>query len=161
MPEKRKLSRRRVLKHALAATATGMTLPALASCSNKTPSAPEASSTPQPTPGPNDQIGVGIIGCGRRNAQLQIGRGDQGKPPPAARIVAVADLNLTRARQWGEKHRAEVYQDYRKMLGAMTSMSSSMRRPNIGTICLAFMHARPARTSMANNRLATRSLRGG
>jgi predicted dehydrogenase len=116
MPEKRKLSRRHVLKTALSATATGMALPTFVSCTKKTPSTPEISEAELTTPGPNDQIGVGIIGCGRRNAQLQIGRGDQGKPPPEARIVAVADLNLTRARQWGEKHKAEVYQDYRKML---------------------------------------------
>jgi len=116
MPDKRKLSRRRVLKQALSVTAVGMTLPTFVSCSKEAPSTSEVSGAKLPTPGPNDQIGVGIIGCGRRNAQLQIGRGDQGKPPREARIVAVADLNLTRAKQWGEKYKAEVYQDYRKML---------------------------------------------
>lgn len=65
---------------------------------------------------PNEQIGVGIIGCGRRNSQLQTGLGAQGAPPADARIVAVSDYNLTRAKQWGKHYKAEAYQDYRKML---------------------------------------------
>ncbi len=115
MSVNQKLTRRHLLKQALQVTAAGVTIPALTSCGRK----PELESLPtasSPTPGPNDQIGVGIIGCGRRNAQLQIGRGDQGKPPQEARIVAVSDLNITRAKQWGEKHQVEAYQDYRKML---------------------------------------------
>jgi len=35
----------------------------------------------------NDQIGVGIIGCGRRNGQLAIGKGGQGAPPAHARMA--------------------------------------------------------------------------
>ena len=96
-------------------TAAGVTIPALTSCDRK-PELEPGPTASSPTPGPNDQIGVGIIGCGRRNAQLQIGRGDQGIPPRQARIVAVSDLNITRAKQWGEKHQVEAYQDYRKML---------------------------------------------
>lgn len=115
MSANQEFSRRRVLKNALAATVTGMTLPAFVSCEKKTPEDPDVAHDER-TPGPNDQIGLGIIGCGRRNAQLQTGRGDQGKPPTATRIVAVADLNLTRAQQWAEKHKAVAYQDYRKLL---------------------------------------------
>jgi predicted dehydrogenase len=66
--------------------------------------------------GANDQIGVGVIGCGRRNAQLQVGRGGQGKPPKYARIVAVADFNQKRADQWAGKHKCPAYQDYQKLL---------------------------------------------
>jgi len=66
--------------------------------------------------GANDQIGVGIIGCGRRNGQLVIGKGGQGKPPAHARIVAVADLNLKRAAEWAKNYKAQPFQDYRALL---------------------------------------------
>ena len=66
------------------------------------PPAPSGSAK-QPTPSPNDQIGVGIIGCGRRNGQLMIGKGGQGAPPAHARIVAVADFNLKRAAGVGQE----------------------------------------------------------
>ena len=36
---------------------------------------------PESAKGANERIGVGIIGCGRRNGQLVIGKGGQGKPP--------------------------------------------------------------------------------
>jgi predicted dehydrogenase len=66
--------------------------------------------------GANDQIGVGVIGCGRRSAQHYNGRGGQGMPPKEARIVAVADFYLKRAHQWAVKHKAQPFQDYRKLL---------------------------------------------
>jgi len=60
---------------------------------------------------------VGIIGCGRRNGQLMIGKGGQGAPPAHARVVAVADFNLKRAQEWGRNYRTKkVYQDYRELL---------------------------------------------
>ena len=65
---------------------------------------------------PNDQVGVGIIGCGRRNGQLVIGKGGQGKLPPYARIVAVADFNEKRAGQWAAKYECPAFQDYRELL---------------------------------------------
>ena len=104
-----KISRRRVLGHALGAGAAGIVLPhfiaarAVAASSGKHVS-------------PNDQIGVGIIGCGRRNGQLAIGKGGQGKLPAHARIVAVADFNMVRAKEWAKNYRAKAYQDYRKLL---------------------------------------------
>jgi len=66
--------------------------------------------------GANDQIGVGIIGCGRRNGQLVIGKGGQGAPPAHAKIVAVADFNLKRAAEWAKKYACKSYQDYRALL---------------------------------------------
>ena len=112
----RKISRRRLLGGALGAAAAGIALPG---CS-------PSQSNRKPTPGPlvinkqdvspNERIGVGIIGCGRRNSQLQTGLGAQGAPPAEARIVAVSDYNLTRAKQWAKHYKAEPYQDYRKML---------------------------------------------
>ena len=98
-----RISRRRVLKQGLGATLAGITLPQFMACRRGT------------TPA-NEQIGVGIIGCGRRNGQLAIGKGGQGKPPEHARIVAVADFNRRRAEQWGAKHKCPAFQDYHELL---------------------------------------------
>jgi predicted dehydrogenase len=59
---------------------------------------------------------VGIIGCGRRNGQLVIGKGGQGKLPPTARIVAVADVNQKRAGQWADKYKCPAFTDYQELL---------------------------------------------
>ena len=116
MTANKKISRRRLLGQALGAAAAGVALPQFVSCRKKeTTKKPQVSKTPK-APGPNDQIGVGIIGCGRRNAQLAVGRGGQGKPPKEARIVAVADCNLRRAKEWGERHKCPSFQDYRELL---------------------------------------------
>ena len=96
-----KISRRRALGCALGAAAAGVALPQIVS--GVAPSA-------------NERIGVGIIGCGRRNGQLVIGKGGQGAPPAHARIVAVADLNLKRAEQWAKNYRCPAFQDYRALL---------------------------------------------
>ena len=64
-----KISRRQMLGHALGATAAGIALPHLALFGADAARAA------------NDQIGVGIIGCGRRNGQLAIGKGGQGRRP--------------------------------------------------------------------------------
>ncbi|MDZ7619784.1 MAG: Gfo/Idh/MocA family oxidoreductase [Patescibacteria group bacterium] len=114
-----KLSRRRLLGHALGAAAVS-----LAGCPdpNRKPSsspAPVCPSKPHAckcAASPNEQIGVGIIGCGRRNGQLVIGKGGQGQPPPHARIVACADFNIARAQQWARNYGAKAYQDYRELL---------------------------------------------
>ncbi len=117
MTVSRNVSRRRFLKGSLGAAAAGVAVPLFISCNRPKPAAtPDDADQGEAEPGPNEQVGVGIIGCGRRNAQLQIGRGGQGKPPKAARIVAVSDLNLRRAEQWGEKYGCPAFQDYRKML---------------------------------------------
>jgi len=104
MTEARKISRRKWLGHALGATAAGIAV------------RQGALFVPGSAFGANDQIGVGIIGCGRRNGQLVIGKGGQGAPPAHARIVAVADLNLKRAEQWAKNYRCQAYQDYRALL---------------------------------------------
>lgn len=63
-------------------------------------------------PGANDRIGIGIIGIGRQASGLlqQIMR------LPVARYVAVADVNLKRARESAAKHNAVPFQDYRRLL---------------------------------------------
>ena len=96
-----KISRRRVLGRALGAAVAGIAMPQLVS--GLTPSA-------------NERIGVGIIGCGRRNGQLAIGKGGQGAPPAQVQFVAVADLNLRRAREWADYYKCPMYQDYRQLL---------------------------------------------
>ena len=115
----KKISRRRMLRQGLGAAAIGIATPMFISCV-PTPNQNAGKSVPSgqsgKIPQANDEIGVGIIGCGRRNSQLQSGLGGQGGPPPEARIVAVADYNLTRAEQWARSYNAEPYQDYRKML---------------------------------------------
>lgn len=97
-----KIPRRRFLGQSLGAAAAGFALPMFLSSNQAV--------------GANDQIGVGIIGCGRRNGQLVIGKGGQGKLPAHARIVAVADLNLKRAAEWAKNYRCQAYQDYRALL---------------------------------------------
>ncbi len=120
MPSRR-TTRRTMLRQMASAT---LALPAFLSCSSRPRPAPV---TPEDEESfrnqeklarsPNEQIGVGIIGCGRRNGQLVAGVGGQGAPPAHARIVAVADFNLKRAERWGSVHGTrKIYQDYRKLL---------------------------------------------
>ena len=108
MPVASRISRRQVLKQVVGAAAAGMALPQFLSCWR-----PAASPTGVSA---NDQIGVGIIGCGRRNGQLAIGKGGQGEPPKYARIVAVADFNTRRADAWAKHYKCPAYQDYRALL---------------------------------------------
>ncbi len=62
--------------------------------------------------GANDQVGVGVIGTGIQ-AQFVV----NGIKQAGGRIVAVCDVDLTRARAFAERSDAEaVYQDYRKLL---------------------------------------------
>lgn len=116
MNSSKKISRRRLLGQAAGAAGAGIALPMFTSCRKTATSDPVTPQEQTQPTAPNDRIGVGIIGCGRRNAQLQIGRGGQGKRPDDTRIVAVADFNKTRAEQWAAKHDCPAYQDYRKLL---------------------------------------------
>ena len=117
----RKTTRRDVLRQAAGAT---IGVPAFLSSSCRPREAPTSPQGPASTPAeeklarsPNEQIGVGIIGCGRRNGQLISGKGGQGAPPAHARIVSVADYNLKRADRWGRVHGTrKIYQDYRELL---------------------------------------------
>ena len=63
-------------------------------------------------PGANDRIGIGFIGIGRQASSLL---GILLKQP-TARFVAVADVNLNRAREAATKHDAVAFQDYRRLL---------------------------------------------
>ncbi len=115
-----KLTRRRLLGQALGAAAISLSgCPAPKQPVPPSQPAPPPQPAPQATkstPSPNEQITIGIIGCGRRNGQLVIGKGGQGEPPPHARIVACADFNIARAEQWARNYRAKAYHDYRELL---------------------------------------------
>ncbi|MFV1966492.1 MAG: Gfo/Idh/MocA family protein [Pirellulaceae bacterium] len=116
MSDNRSISRRRLLGQVAGAALAGIALPACHTSSNDPTSVqPEPAGDDQAV-SPNEQIAVGIIGCGRRNGQLAIGRGGQGKPPKEARIVAVADFNIKRAEQWAEEYKCPAHQDYRELL---------------------------------------------
>ena len=97
-----RISRRQALKRAVGAAAASFALPQFVKGLS---------------PSPNSQIAVGIIGCGRRNGQLAIGKGGQGAAAPNARIIAVANLNLKRAEGWAKNYKCKAYQDYRAPLG--------------------------------------------
>ncbi len=105
----RKITRRRALGYALETAAAGIVLPQFIAGRVRAAQSGKAVS-------PNDEIGVGIIGCGRRNGQLVIGKGGQGAPPAHARILATADFNMVRAAEWAKNYRAKAYQDYRSLL---------------------------------------------
>jgi predicted dehydrogenase len=111
-----KISRRRLLGQTVGVALAGMALP---SCREDEPAGkqtkPRAHAVEQAS-ARNNEISVGIIGCGRRNGQLAIGKGGQGEPPKYARIVAVADLNTRRADEWAKHYRCQAYQDYRALL---------------------------------------------
>ena len=62
--------------------------------------------------GANDRIGVGIIGIGRQASDLLRGL----LTLKEAQFVAVADVNLNRAKEAGQKNNAVAYQDYRRLL---------------------------------------------
>ncbi len=62
--------------------------------------------------GANERIGIGVIGPGRQGGGLLASAGKSA----LARIVAVADVNLPRARQAAAPNQAEVFKDYRHLL---------------------------------------------
>lgn len=67
----------------------------------------------QGVPGPNDRVGIGYIGCGRRSENLQ------GKGLPAeGRCVGAADCYLPRAQTVIRVHGGKAYQDYRDLLAS-------------------------------------------
>jgi predicted dehydrogenase len=62
--------------------------------------------------GPNEKVGVAFIGMGRQAGDLLKGL----LKTPEGRVVAVADVNLNRAKAVAEKQQATAYQDYRRVL---------------------------------------------
>lgn len=64
------------------------------------------------SPGANEKIGIGFIGIGRRAGELLTMTLMQN----GARFVAVADVNLNRAKEVAEKHGVFACQDFRRLL---------------------------------------------
>jgi predicted dehydrogenase len=103
IPNSTRWSRRRFLRCAAQTAAVGIGLPTLI---------PRRTMAGGGQPGANDRIGVGIIGIGRQAGDLLKNL----LTLPEARYVAVADVNLARARESAALHGAEPCQDYRALL---------------------------------------------
>lgn len=63
-------------------------------------------------PGANDRIGIGGIGVGRQGSGVTSSAANA----KSGRLVAVADANIVRAKQFAAKFGAEAYQNYHKLL---------------------------------------------
>ena len=97
------ISRRRFLAHATTLSVAGTVFPRFVS--SRVLGAADQ-------PGANERIGIAFIGMGRQaHALLQ-----SLERLPEARIVAVADVNLVRAREVAQKHNGLAVQDYRRVL---------------------------------------------
>lgn len=97
------LTRRQFLRRATLAAAVGAGLPQVL---------PSGVLAADGAPGANDRINVAFIGIGRQASGL-LGELVRQKE---AKFMAVADVNLPRAKAAAAKHGAEAYQDYRKLL---------------------------------------------
>ena len=62
--------------------------------------------------GANDRIGIGGIGVGRQGSGVTRSAANA----KSGRLVAVADANINRAKQFAAPFKAEAYQDYHKLL---------------------------------------------
>ncbi len=96
----KRISRRRFLKGSAAAGAGAVAAPYVV---------PSTAIASKERPGPNDRIGVGYIGVGRRGRQLM-------NLPEEGQIVAAADVYLPRAEEIAAKYKGKAFQDYRKLL---------------------------------------------
>jgi len=103
MAERKVLSRRQFLHRTGGLTAAGLALPHFI---------PSGILAAEGTPAANDRIGVAGIGIGRQGSGVlrnAINSQD-------CRFVAIADVNLPRAKETAAKYQGEPYQDYRKLL---------------------------------------------
>jgi len=97
----RSFSRRRFLAGAASGT-TALAMPAII---------PARVLAGPDRPGANDRIGIGYIGAGRRANQLM-------GLPPEGQIVAVADVDRSRAEAVAARRQCRAHQDYRQLLDA-------------------------------------------
>ena len=61
------------------------------------------------SPGANETITIGYIGCGRQ-------QGAHRRLPAYTKVVGTADCNIARAKQWAKDYGCDAYQDYRELL---------------------------------------------
>ena len=97
------MTRRQFLSRSAAWGAAGVVIPSFV---------PSGVLAANGNPGANDRIQVGFVGMGRRAGELLrdlLMKKD-------ARLVAVADVNVNRAKQISQQHGGTPYQDYRKLL---------------------------------------------
>ena len=99
MTDSDKLSRRRFFEKGGALAATGAALPYLVPSGLLS----MAGCTQTDRLGPNDKIGIGFIGCGRRGGQIRVDGGSGPMPVEEIRVVAVADVNLERAEELAQR----------------------------------------------------------
>jgi predicted dehydrogenase len=96
----KRLSRRRFLQGTVPLAASSLALPLFL---------PAGVLAGPERPGANDRIGIGYIGAGRRANQLM-------GLPPEGRIVAVADVDRSRAEAVAARRQCDAFQDYRRLL---------------------------------------------
>lgn len=97
------VSRRHFLRHSAALASASLVAPSFV---------PAGVLAAEGRPGANDRIGIGFIGIGRQASDLL----SQLLRQPAAKFVAVADVNLNRANETAAKHNAAPCQDFRRLL---------------------------------------------
>lgn len=73
-------------------------------------------------------VGIGIIGCG---AVAQRRHALEARSHKHARLVAIADINLARAREWAAPTGALAYRDYRKLLDDPKVEAVVVATPNV------------------------------
>ncbi|MFQ6132409.1 MAG: Gfo/Idh/MocA family protein [Armatimonadota bacterium] len=103
MSYRRRLPRREFLRRSAVLSAAAVAVPYVI---------PSGVLSAADSPGANDRIGIGAIGVGRQGGSLAGRLARAG----AARLVAVADVNIRRAEQMAARLEAEAHQDYRKLL---------------------------------------------
>ena len=101
MKNSRSLSRRSFLARSAGIASAGLAMPVIL---------PNGVLTSQGQDSPNERIGIGMIGVGRRAQQLMH------ELPKGAQIVAIADINEKRMAELSEGKSWTVHPDYRKML---------------------------------------------
>ncbi len=91
--------------------------------------AANASATAQPAKGPNDRLGVGIIGCGGRSAAHIGALQELAERDKSVEIVALCDVYRPRLQKTIEKlgHPLDTYMDHRELLA----------NPKVDMVCIA------------------------
>ena len=97
------VTRRQFLHRTAAAAAAGLAAPCFI---------PSHVLAAEGRPGANDRIGIAGIGIGRQGSGVLRGA----LKFKETRFVAIADVNLPRAKEFAAKSDAVAYQDYRKLL---------------------------------------------
>jgi len=101
MSTAKNLTRRRFLEQSGKVLASALAIPAVV---------PSGVLAAPNRPGPNERVGVGFIGAGRRCGNLR------GRFPKTGQIVGINDVFLPRAQSVAKRYGCPSWQDYRKLL---------------------------------------------